>query len=70
VDFYDISEEICEITDECTFEIYVVIEGSGKIYYGEEVLEIGMGDSVLISAGLGEFRFDGKLKMLKIYVNN
>jgi len=68
VDLYDINEEINKVSDKNTFYIYVIIEGKGKINYADESMDIAVGDSVLIPAGLGEYNIEGQVKLLKTYI--
>lgn len=68
VDLYDINEEIKEVSDKNTFYIYVVVDGKGKINYANKSMDIAVGDSVLIPAGLREHSIEGQVKLLKTYI--
>ncbi|KOA20584.1 mannose-6-phosphate isomerase ManA [Clostridium homopropionicum DSM 5847] len=68
VDLYDIKEEIDEVSDKNRFFTYLVVEGKGKIKYGDETMDIDVGDSILIPAELGKYTIEGQGKMLKTYI--
>lgn len=66
VDIINVEEEFKDKPN-YSFIIFTVVEGKGKLIYGEEY-EIKIGDSFLIPAHLGEFKIDGKLTLLKTTV--
>lgn len=70
LELYDVEEGFAESTDGERFHIYTCVEGEGEIQYGNSAERIGKGDSILMPAGLGEYRVFGKLKLLKSYVPN
>jgi len=48
------------------FLIYCIISGQGKISYGNGMVTVRRGETVLIPAGLGEFKVSGHLEFLRI----
>lgn len=65
---YDVEKCFTESSDPARFYQFTCIEGEGKIHYNGGLETIANGDSVLIPAGLGEYTFEGKMKVLKSYV--
>jgi mannose-6-phosphate isomerase len=56
-------------TDGRRYHIFVCLNGTGGIIYGGNLKEsIGMGESVLIPATLGEFRIEGELELLRTFI--
>jgi mannose-6-phosphate isomerase len=68
LELYDVSESFSERSDRNRFYIFTCIEGDGIIQYNLGTETIQRGESVLIPAFLGDYKFEGKLKMLKSYV--
>lgn len=68
LELYDINETMNDVSDIERFFIYTCVEGLGKIQYGEKEENIKYGDSILIPASLGEYKFKGNLKLLKSFV--
>lgn len=72
-ELYEIKSSFKEASDKERFYVFTCVEGDGKIYYKEDnfkmdFLEIKMGESMLIPADLGEYIFEGNMKLLKSYV--
>lgn len=70
VEIYDVANSINEIADGSKFYIYTFIEGSGTIQWDGGILDVKMGESILIPATLGKYSLNGRLKALKCYVPN
>lgn len=68
LELYDVNECFSEDSDPERFYIFTCVDGSGKLTYlnGEE--KIYKGESLLIPASLGKYKFEGKMKLLKSYV--
>ncbi|KEI13806.1 type I phosphomannose isomerase catalytic subunit [Clostridium novyi] len=68
LELYDIDNYAEENSNEERFFIFTCVEGQGKISYekGQEI--INTGDSILIPASLGKYKFTGNMKILKSYV--
>jgi mannose-6-phosphate isomerase len=67
VDLYQIKDEIQEIAAGERFFIYTILDGLGKIIWNEAEISVKQGDSLLIPAALGKYRFNGHLSVLKSY---
>lgn len=52
-----------------TFYIMNIIDGEGKIATKDKEYELKKGDTILISAKLGEYKIKGKLEILKSYID-
>ena len=48
--------------------IYVFTEGSGRIKYHDNTINVIKGDTYLIPANMGAFRICGNLKFIKSYI--
>lgn len=71
VELYSVNGSIKENTDNSRFHIFVVLEGEGKFWFGNnQSVEFKKLESVLIPASLGEYSVYGKFKALKAYVPN
>lgn len=73
LELYEVKTYFKEQSDKDRFYTFTCVEGIGKINYIDkksqyESLEISKGESILIPAGLGEYVFEGKMKLLKSYV--
>lgn len=68
LELYDIRDEASEISDSERFYVFTCVEGNGNIIYKDGIEVINKGDSVLIPAVLGEYTFQGSMKLLKSYV--
>jgi mannose-6-phosphate isomerase len=68
LELYDIKKKFNEFSNKERFYIFTCVEGEGKIHYsnGEELIKVG--DSILIPASLGEYKFLGTMKVLKSWV--
>lgn len=51
-----------------SFFAYIVIEGEGSIASKNYIKEIEKGDTFLIPASLGEYKLNGNLKLMKIWI--
>lgn len=60
-------EEIGKSNKE-SFYAYIVIEGSGSIQSGNFLRTIEKGDTFLIPANLGEYKMNGNMKLMKIWI--
>ena len=69
VDEVDINEEVfTSVADEKSFHSIIVIDGCGKVQYGDKYIDIEKGESIFIPSGLGEYTVSGKLKVLKTVI--
>lgn len=68
LELYEVYKSFSENSDFERFYIFTCVDGNGKIIYesGEET--INKGESLLIPAFLGKYKFEGKMKLLKSYV--
>ncbi len=57
-----------DISKRESFYAYIVVEGSGELRSNDISVSIAKGDSFLIPATLGEYKFTGSLKMMKVWV--
>jgi mannose-6-phosphate isomerase len=51
-----------------SFEIYMILEGSGHLMTNQGSLEVNKGDSLMIPADMRNYKFEGAMKVLKTYV--
>lgn len=70
IEKYDIKASYTETSDNERFYLFTCVDGSGKIIWGEEELQINFGDSILIPAFLGEYTLKGEFSLLKSFVPN
>lgn len=56
-------------TNKETFYTINILEGSGKIEANNEEYDLNKGDSILISASIGEYNLKGKIELLKSYID-
>ncbi len=49
------------------FEILLLAEGEGKLWFGSESMAISAGDTILIPAQMGNYRIEGTCGLLKIH---
>lgn len=68
LDIIEIKEQFEAKGDKERFYILTVVDGEGKIFWGNNELELKKTESVLIPAYSEEFRIEGELKLLKSYV--
>ncbi|MGL5151336.1 MAG: type I phosphomannose isomerase catalytic subunit [Clostridium sp.] len=68
IEKYDIKSCMAEESDEDRFYLFTCVDGSGKIKWGSEELNIEFGDSILIPACLGKYKIEGTLSLLKSFV--
>lgn len=68
LELYDVYEAFSESSDEERFYVFTCVEGQGKITYSNGAESIEKGQSVFIPAFLGEYKIEGRLKLLKSYV--
>ncbi|MPW25665.1 mannose-6-phosphate isomerase [Alkalibaculum sp. M08DMB] len=68
VEVYSTKLGFTETSDCERFAIFTCVEGSGNIAYDGGTESISLGDSILIPATLGNYKFIGKLKLIKSYV--
>ncbi|WP_427337996.1 type I phosphomannose isomerase catalytic subunit [Caloranaerobacter sp. DY30410] len=68
LELYDVFDSFEECSDEERFFIFTCVEGEGEIIYKDGTEKIKKGDSLLIPASLGEYKFSGRMKVLKSYV--
>lgn len=68
IDIVKVDEYLEEFSCKESFFAYIVIEGSGVIQSGNFFKDIEKGDTFLIPACLGKYRFSGDLKLMKIWV--
>ena len=59
-------DQVAAFDHEDSFNIGVVIAGSGKLYCGDEVLELCKGDTFFVPAGSESVELTGKLEMLGV----
>ncbi|RSK47436.1 type I phosphomannose isomerase catalytic subunit [Bacillus canaveralius] len=67
-ELYDVDQSFTEESDPERFYLFTCIEGAGKIHYENGIESISNGESILIPATLGQYTFEGKMKVLKSYV--
>ncbi|MGL4656134.1 MAG: mannose-6-phosphate isomerase, class I [Sarcina sp.] len=67
---YNINGTCKEESDLERFYIFTCVEGKGLIKTQASSIEITKGDSIFISASLGEYIIEGNLEILKSYVPN
>ncbi len=65
VDKYIISTDYKDKSDEDRFCIFTVVDGEGVIKCKDVELKVGLGETIFIPAYLGEYKFVGKLTVLK-----
>lgn len=75
VELYEVKTFLKEYSDIERFYIFTCVQGSGRINYrieknSTESMDIKRGDSIFIPACLGEYSFQGNMKLLKSYVPN
>lgn len=63
-----LSGQLQEYADGSKFCIYIFTEGSGRIQYEEDSIEVRLGETVLIPAALGKYTVEGNLSAIKTYV--
>lgn len=68
LELYDVEKGFEECSDPERFFAFTCVGGKGTINFGDEYLEIKLGESVLIPASMGRYSFNGELKLLKSYV--
>ena len=68
LDIIDVKKAYQDQGDKQRFYILTVVEGSGKLIYADQELELDEIESVLIPAYSEEFRIEGNLKLMKSYV--
>lgn len=68
LELYNVQTSFTEISDRERFYAFTCVEGEGEIVYKVGTEKIKKGDSVLIPAFLGEYTFNGEMKLLKSYV--
>lgn len=68
LELYDVQTSFTEISDKERFYAFTCVEGEGEIIYKQGTEKIKKGDSVLMPAVLGEYTFNGEMKLLKSYV--
>lgn len=68
VELYTVNGKVDELADGSKFFIYLIIEGSGEIWYENGSVSLAKGDSVLIPAKLGNYNLQGDFKALKTYI--
>ncbi|KOA21463.1 mannose-6-phosphate isomerase ManA [Clostridium homopropionicum DSM 5847] len=73
VELYEVKTCFKEYSDMERFYIFTCVQGNGKINYIiennlTESMNIKLGDSIFIPAYLGEYSFQGNMKLLKSYV--
>ncbi len=68
VDSVKIKSSYQSISNEESFEAYMVVEGNGVIKTNSKEYEIKLGDSFIVPANLGEYEIKGELKLLKAYL--
>ncbi|MTI47541.1 type I phosphomannose isomerase catalytic subunit [Sporosalibacterium faouarense] len=65
---YDVERCLTESSDMERFFIFTCVEGEGQIKYLEGIEDIKKGDSIFIPASMGEYKFEGKMELLKSFV--
>lgn len=60
----NIRDEILLICNQQSFQSILVLEGEGYLSHQEKNLKLVKGDSVFIPAGLGNYKVNGKMKVL------
>ncbi len=65
---YEVRKSVSESSDEERFYLFTCVDGEGTIEYKDGIEKIGMGESVLIPASMGEYTIKGQLTLLKSYV--
>jgi mannose-6-phosphate isomerase len=68
LELYDVEISFSEKSDRERFYVFTCVEGSGRILYSNGAETITSGESILIPASMGEYTFEGKLKLLRSYV--
>lgn len=68
LELYNVQTSFTEISDRERFYAFTCVEGEGEIVYKGGTEKIKKGDSILIPAFLGEYTFNGEMKLLKSYV--
>ncbi|GGH86925.1 mannose-6-phosphate isomerase [Pullulanibacillus pueri] len=65
---YTIEQSLREKSDPERFYLFTCVEGNGRIIYNNTYESINSGETFLIPAQLGEYTFEGRMKVLKSYV--
>jgi mannose-6-phosphate isomerase len=63
-----ISGERTSSIDPASFEIVTIIDGAGELAWSAGVLDLQLGDSILLPASLGTWAVRGELTLLRVYV--
>lgn len=64
-----VDEEYRDKSNKETFYTINIIEGNGKIEANNKEYNLNKGDSILIPANIGEYRINGKIELLKSYID-
>jgi mannose-6-phosphate isomerase len=64
----DIENELVHDTANERFYVYFVTEGEGGILSGKEDIPVKRYETIMIPAGLGEYRIRGRIKLLRAHI--
>lgn len=70
IETFVIEEDLKQHADGETFLIYIFTKGEGKLLYGENSIDVKMGDTILVPASMGEFSISGEMNFIKSYIPN
>lgn len=69
IELYELKEgSVEETADGSKFYVYIICNGSGRIRYGTESVEVKMGETIFIPAAMGEYQLEGTFTAIKSYV--
>lgn len=68
LEIYDIQEALEESSDVTRFYVFTCVEGEGMLSYTDGHMIVKAGETIVIPATLGVYKFEGKMKLIKSYV--
>ena len=68
IDLVNVKENLTTHSNEESFNAYIVLDGSGKVKSNNFENDLQKGSTFLIPAELGEYTFEGNLKLMKVYL--
>ncbi len=68
VELYAVKGSIKENADGSRFHIYIFTQGEGEFVYGDGILHVKAGETVMIPASLGTYTIQGNFTAIKSYV--
>lgn len=68
LEIYDIQQVLAEVSDVERFYVFTCVAGEGLLSYNDGSVMVKAGETIMIPATLGSYKFEGKMKLIKSYV--